>query len=158
MIKDPACKNKSYRVEELDRIVFDEIKKLVIDPNYISMVRDATESTDNTRQIHAIEKQIHAIKNQLSRLMDLYSTGIFDISDIEEKTRPLVKQRDSLQNELNRIRTEPHVTQQQVSDMVTSFQEALEHGTMQERRMIIEQLISRIDIDGDDITINWNFN
>lgn len=157
MIKDPACKNKSYRVEELDRIVFDEIKKLVIDPNYISMVRDATESTDSTRQIHIIEKQIHAIKNQLSRLMDLYSTGIFDISDIEEKTKPLMKQRDNLQNELNRIRTEPHVTQQQVSEMVTSFQEALEHGTMQERRMIIEQLISRIDIDGDDITIHWNF-
>ena len=28
MIKDPNCNNKYYRVEELDNIIFNEIRKL----------------------------------------------------------------------------------------------------------------------------------
>ena len=39
MIKDPNCKNKIYRIDELDKIIFDEIRKLAFDPDYIHILR-----------------------------------------------------------------------------------------------------------------------
>ena len=157
MIKDPNCRNKSYRVEELDTIIFNEIKKLKIDPDYVKMVKQATDNTGTAQRIHATQAQIKTITAQVSRFMDLYGTGIFTVDELDEKTKPLISQREKLQAELERLQKETQVTAQQVNDMIESFEEALKYGDLQQRRTIIESLIKRIDIDGEQITIHWNF-
>lgn len=158
MIKDPNCKNKFYRVDELDNIIFDEIKKLALDPNYLQALKKDAQKTDEAQQIHAIEQQIKSISNQISRFMDLYGVGKYSMDELDEKTTPLQEQRTKLNRELERLKENTKViTEEEVMMLVTSFEEALEHGTLQERRSIIEQLIDKIVIDGDDITIHWNF-
>lgn len=44
-----------------------------------------------------------------------------------------------------------------VEKLVESFEEALKFGTLEDRRTIIEQLIDKIVIDGDDVIIHWKF-
>lgn len=158
MIKDPNCKNKSYRIEELDNIIFDEIKKLKMDPDYIEMVKQSTNNSDNAQRIQATEGQIKALSTQISRFMDLYGTGLFTIEELDKKTTPLMQQREKLQKELERLQAESnHMTEEQVSNLVTSFEDALKYGDLHDRRNIIESLIRRIEIDGEEITIYWNF-
>ena len=158
MIKDPNCKNKIYRMENFDQIMFNQIRKLAIDPEYIKLVQKENEKADDVQRIHAIEKQIKQIDAQISRFMDLYGLGTFDIKQLDEKMQPLNAQKLKLQSELKRLQSDSkRITQEKVAELVSSFDDAIEYGTLEERRTIIEQLIDKIIIDGDDITIHWNF-
>lgn len=158
MIKDPNCRNKSYRVNELDEMIFNEIKKLAIDPEYIKQIKKQAEKDDDMQKIHAIEKQIKSINSQISRFMDLYGLGNYDMDELDAKTAPLHEQRTKLKKELEKLQeNSKRITEPEVLKLVESFEDALEHGDLQDRRFIIEQLINKIIIDGDDITIHWNF-
>lgn len=158
MVKDPNCKNKIYRTEFLDNLVIDQIKKLAIDPEYIKLLKTEASKTDEVQRIHAIENQIKQISSQLSRFMDLYGLGKYSLEELDEKTVPLTAQRTKLKAELEKLKTDSkRITEEQVMKLVESFEEVLEKGDLHDKRAIIEQLIERIDIDGDDITIHWNF-
>lgn len=158
MIKDPNCQNKIYKMEDLDNLVFGEIKKLAIDPEYIKLLKKDAAKHDEVQQIHTIENQIKTIGNQLSRFMDLYGLGTYSLEELDEKTKPLVVQRTKLKKELEKLQEDSkRMTEDQVMKLVESFDEVLETGDLHDRRSVIEQLINRIDIDGDDITIHWNF-
>lgn len=158
MIKDPNCKNKFYRIDELDNIIFAEIKKLAIDPEYLQVLKKDAEQDDEVQKIHAIEHQIKTISSQLSRFMDLYGLGKYSMEELDEKTAPLQDQRTKLKAEMERLQNNTkRITEEQVIKLVSSFEEVLEKGDLQDRRNIIEQLIDKIIIDNDDITIHWNF-
>ena len=158
MIKDPNCKNKNYRVNVLDDIVFSEIKKLKIDPDYMKQIKKDNAKTDEAQQIHAIESQIKTINGQLSRFMDLYGLGRYDLDELDAKTQPLADQKLKLQKELEKLKDDSKtMTESEVIKLVESFEEALAHGDLYDRRSIIEALIKKIVIDGDEVIIHWNF-
>lgn len=158
MVKDPNCKNKFYRIEKLDQLVFDEIKKLAIDPEYIKQIKKESEKLDDVQKIHAIEEKIKSINAQLSRFMDLYGLGKYSIDELDEKTSPLQEQRKKLKMEIEKLQSDSkRITEPEVMCLVASFEEALDHGSLQDRRTIIEQLIEKIVINDDEITIHWNF-
>lgn len=157
MVKDPNCANKMYKIEELDSIICDEIKKLAMDPEYIESIKDA-EPEDHIATIATLQKQIDSLGNQISRLMDLYSLGTFSIEELDGKIKPLQEQRMKLKKQLNSLQeTAKRMSNDQIMQYILSFAEALEHGDMADKRAIVDQLIDRIDIDGDDIIIHWNF-
>lgn len=147
MIIDPNCKNKNYDAAVLDKLVFDEVKKLSLDPDYIFHNNPVTDTKP-------IEDQIKNIDNQISRLIDLYSIGKFDVSTLDDKIASLTDQKMKLTPQLN-TNTMPA---EAVTALVTSFEDVLNNGTMEDVRTILEQLINRIEIDNDNITIHWNFN
>jgi site-specific DNA recombinase len=158
MIKDPNCKNKIYRMDDLDNIIFNEIKKLAVDPEYIDQLKKESEKLEDVQKIHAIEQKIKSIDAQISRFMDLYGLGNYDIDQLDKKTAPLNEQRTKLKKELETLQeNSKRITEPEVRKLVESFDEVLEKADLQQTRCIIEQLIDRIIIDGDDITIHWNF-
>lgn len=80
------------------------------------------------------------------------------MAELDEKTTPLQDQRSKLKKELESLTNESKkMPDEQIIKLATSFEDAIEHGTLEERRSIIEALINKIMIDGDDITIHWNF-
>lgn len=158
MIKDPNCRNKNYDMAELDNIIFDQIRKLAIDPEYIHQLKKDHLQTDIDQKIHVIESQIKQINNQLSRFMDLYGLEKYSLEELDEKTTPLQTQRMKLKKELQQLQKDNQkMPEEEVIKIVSSFDEVLEAGDLHETRSVIEALINRIDIDGDDITIHWNF-
>lgn len=158
MVKDPNCKNKFYRIDDLDQIIFGEIKKLAIDPEYIKQIKKEHEKLDDVQKIHAIEEKIKSINAQISRFMDLYGLGKYSIDELDEKTSPLQEQRRKLKHEIEKLQTDSkRITEPEVMCLVASFEEALNHGDLEDRRTIIKQLIDKIVINDDDIIIHWNF-
>ena len=157
MVKDPNCKNKIYRIEVLDEMIFDEIRKLKLDPDYLKSIRKTSDKQSDQEQITVIEEEIQSINNQLSRFLDLYGLGKFSIDDLDKKTKQLSERKLKLQKALHDLQEKSkHKTDKEVMKMVESFDEVLKTGSLKDRRSIIEALIKRIDIDNDDITIYWN--
>lgn len=160
MITDPTCKNKNWKGEELENIVFNEIRKLAIDPEYLHEIAEANHRTriDPEDNIKVLKTEIEKLDSQISRLLDLYSTGKFTIDQIIDRTDPLNQQKQALQTELQSIQAEKGLLlEDEAIEMVRSFDEILESGDFNNIRELIQALIERIEIDGDDVYIYWKF-
>ena len=155
MIKDPNCKNKTYRDYKLEEIIYNEIRKLKTDQSYFAEIRKSVDSTAKKRMI---EKRIEQIESQVSKLMDLYTLGSIDINVIKAKMNPLNDEKKSLEMELENINEEvSQITKEEVLDLVGLFEEAIKENDPYKIHNIISELIDHIEIDGEEIRIHWNF-
>lgn len=155
-VKDPNCKNKNWKLQELTDLVFNEIKQLALDPEYMHELKE-DEPEDNRTEV--IQAEIDKINNKMSKLMDLYILDTMSKEVLTEKVHELNEQKNKLEAEIDNIRTEEltKLTKEQISNIVKDFPEVLNRGDFEEIRTVIGELIERIDIDNEDITIHWNF-
>lgn len=158
MIIDPNCKNKIYRRDELDKIIFDEISKLANDPTYIHELKQDSYSDEMRQKESLIQKEIEKIETQKSRFMDLYGLGEFSAQEIQKKVAPLNEQKQNLLKELSILKAdESDLAENDAVELVRTWSDVLEKGSFDQIRMLINALIERIEIDGDDIDIFWKF-
>lgn len=140
MIRSDSCKNKIWKVEELDKLILSEVNKLSFEP---------LPSPEHKIDTKCIESQIASIDKQISRFLDLYGLGKFSVSALEAKIVPLEEKKHLLNLQLE----EPV----DFSTIIESIPEILEHGDFEEVRFIVHSLIDRIIINGEDVEIHWNF-
>lgn len=156
LIKDPNCKNTTWKMNDLDNLVFDEIKKLALDPDYITEIK-ASKTEDERPAI--IQDEIIKIDEQISRLMDLYTIGQMPIDILQDRIHGLNDQKTKLETELNNIAKEQQekLTHAETLDIVRSFGDILARNDFDEIRATIAALIEKVVIDGENITVHWNF-
>jgi site-specific DNA recombinase len=159
MIKDPNCINKNWRMEVLDEIVLNEIKKLAMDPEYIKTLQNEKPvETETPDKIKIIKDEIESIDDQISRFMDLYGIGKFTIEQVSQKIDPLNEKRSALEKELKKLNSERGaLSEEKVIEILSSFEDILEQGNFDEIRLIIESLIYYIELDEDNVYIHWKF-
>lgn len=159
LVRDPNCKNKNWNINELDELIFNEIKKLATDPDYMTTIQDNNlNKTDNLNHVDIIRKEIHKIDEQISRFMDLYGIGKFTIDQVSKKVDPLNEQRNALERELSSIVGKTGgITDENAYEIIDSFADILDRGNFEEIRLAIESLIYYIELDNEDITIHWRF-
>lgn len=159
MIKDPNCKNKNWKMKELDSLVFDEIRKLAVDPKYIHEIRSKkAQSNDNPNKIEILKHEIQNLNDQISRFMDLYGLGKFTIDQVSGKIDPLNEQREALEKELNELNADTEeLSEEETYRLASSFEEVLAEGDFHKIRLLIASLIYYIEIDNEDVYIHWKF-
>lgn len=159
MVKDPNCKNKNWRIEVLDEIILNEIKKLAIDPEYMKSLQvEKPVDTEAPDKIKIIKDEIANIDDQISRFMDLYGIRKFTIEQVSEKVDPLNEKRSALEKELQKLNSERGaITEERAIEIINSFEDVLERGDFDEIRLIIESLIYYIELDEDNVYIHWKF-
>lgn len=157
MIKDPNCKSKSYKVEVLNDLILEEVKKLSLDPDYMEQLADHTEEQDNIKNIEIIRKEINRLSAQRSRLIDLYSVGGIPVEDLSEKVKNVNMQMDALFAEMDALAKDGKITFEEARDRIKDFKGLVEEGNREEIANVIKSLIDRIEIGNDEITIKWKF-
>ena len=157
MIKDPNCKNKNYRAEELDMAILFELNKLAIDPEYVEHVRQNKPKNDVNEKIKSITSEIEKIDTQISKMMDLYALGTIDMDVISTKVAELNKTKTALQKELDSLDVPEtnEMTVEEIQSIASLIND--ESITLQDKRKIIQSLIYYIEIDNEDILIHWKF-
>lgn len=140
MIKNPDCKNKTWSVAVLDDMILSEIKKLTLED---IKKRDSVDAD-------ILKKELAKIESQIKRYLQLYGTGRYDLDTLDGLVLPLEQKKLSIEDELKRIPEEEDI------DLPT-LQEAVDTSSFDDKRQIVESLIQKIVIDGDDITIFWKF-
>lgn len=159
MVKDPNCKNKHWKMEELDNLVFEEIRKLAMDPDHIAKARAEKEKlSDSADKVALLRKEIEKLDAQISRFMDLYGIGKFTIDQVSNKVDPLNEEKTKLEKEIEILTASTgDLTEEEAIQVVNSFGEILDRGDFNEIRLTIETLINKIVLDNDDVYIHWNF-
>lgn len=157
MIKDPNCKNKIYKAEELEGAILGEIKKLAIDPAYVDQVRENKPVNNAAEKAKAISAEIAKVDSQISKMMDLYALGTIDIDAINDKVASLSSTKSRLTAELDSLAVpadDEVMTTKQIRDMAGLIKKA---KTTEQKREVIASLIYSIEIDGENVTIHWKF-
>lgn len=157
MIKDPTCKNRNFRMEELEGIVLSEIHKLAFEPGHIEKVRENRPVSDMTEKIKSITSEIAKIDTQISKMMDLYALGTIDLDVISEKVSGLNSTKTALTKELETMKVpEPEnvMTDEQVRDTAALMEKDF---PLEDKRNILQSLIYYVEIDGENILIHWRF-
>ena len=154
MIKDANCNNKTWHMNELDQIVFDEIGKLALDSSF---VHETKSKIDNSGKIKVLEKEIAKIEKQKSRFMDLYGLGSFTPEEIQSKIVPLNEQQKKIEDEIDSLTDDKSVSEEDTIKILNKWDDVIKHGSFDQIRTLINALIAKIEIDGDDITIFWKF-
>lgn len=156
-VVNPNCRNKIWRMEELDRKIFSEIEKLSLDPKYIDELRGESADEEKPRKIELLRKRIEELTKQVSRYSDLYSLGSMDMDEVKAKIEPLTAERQSLKIELEMLQRESSVTTEHTLKLAHSFGEALESGVLEDIRFIVDELVEKVVLDGEKIRIHWTF-
>lgn len=157
MVKDPNCKNKIYKVELLDNIILEEIKKLSIDSSQIQKIQTSNLSDGIKQKETLIKKEIEKLSSQKSRFMDLYGIGQFTMDELNEKIVPINAQIEKLKIELNGLNIKHSMSEKEVIEIVSNFEDIIKRGKIEEIRLMIASLIDRIEINEDNINIFWRF-
>lgn len=150
MVKDPDCKNDNYKCPELDKIVLDEMRKLTLEDLHEKPLKESN-------KLKPLKKELEKIDRQRERLMDLYTIGDFSIEELQSKVLPLTEKRNLLKSQIEELIEKPKDNMEELKKAVSSISDVLDNGDFFKIRQLIDTLIDRIEIDGEDITIHWDF-
>lgn len=158
MVKDPNCKNKTYRMEKLDKVVLDSISLLASDPRHIEEIKKASLAPSDVDKVSLIKKEIEKIDAQRKKLRQLYALNEFTMEELQEDIRPLNDQKQKLITQLNALNAgKSSMTVEEVKKVVSNFRDVLERGVYEEIRLIIDTLVDKVVINEEDIDIHWKF-
>lgn len=139
-VKDPNCKNDTWKTEEFEALILAEIAKLKAED-----IEPPKPKKENKKSVQA---ELKKIDSQISRLMDLYSVNSISFDAVQKKI-------EDLENKKTRLSaTDPEPSK---GYLVEDFAEAIENGNADQIRAIARALISKVEIDGENVTIWWNF-
>lgn len=162
MIKSDHCTNRlhPYTVADLDSIIINEILKLSLDKAYFDdMINEISDNADDMQATKDIIKEkIKDTDKQIDRLLNLYQTGLLEITDIQIRLGELQKERKLLEKQLENETEKPSVDIKKTWDTLSTFSDILENGTAEDIHNIIHSLIDKIVVLNEDITIYWSFN
>lgn len=154
LVRDPNCKNKTWNMEKLDNIVFDEIRKLAVEPDYKNEI-----ITTNKDESKIIQKEIDKLDKQILRLMDLYQIGTIPIESVKAKIKEADEKKKNLEIQLSNIENEKKkkLSINEGIKHAANFDNILQKGDFHEIRRVLTDLIEYIEVDGENIGIHWNF-
>ena len=155
MIKDKDCKNKTWHMEDLDQIIFDEISKLAMDTSHVHEIR--FQKDDNLEKVEILKKELQKIDNQRNRLIDLYGLGTFTVDEIQAKIEPLNEKRKSISDEINTLESDKSLSEEDAIDYLSKWDDILHNGEFEQVRTLINALIEKIEIDDENVIIHWKF-
>lgn len=156
MIKDPNCKNKRWRAELLDNRILEIIQKLIFDrsslPSPVSAVLPVHD------QKSALSRHIAALDSQISKILDLYQFQSVPADQIAARLENLTNEKAALEAALYALEEPaPALNHEQIKVALGTPMDVIEHGTLEEKRILLQSLIKRIEIDQDNLTIFWRF-
>ena len=151
LAKGRTCNNPSWRLDELESLVFGEIKKLKFEKY--------TPSTTKDNRPEMLSKRLSDIEQKISRLIDLYADGTLSHKQLEAKIKSLNEQKTRLVDELNELNdaSSQELSHKAAVGLSKGFQAVLNTNDYDKIRAVLTALIDRIEIGAEDITIFWNF-
>lgn len=158
------CDNPTYKVELLDRIILDEIKKLKFDPEYLNKIMVTPDTVAADEEVRVLNDKLKEITVKIDKLMDLYTLGTIPIEAINNRVKPLYQEKEKLEKQIEEIKEnakDPDVlSYEDTREILGQFGDNLEDMPLTDKREIVQSLIKRIEIFHDRFAfkIYWKFN
>lgn len=160
MVKDPDCSNrkKKPRVSELDDLILSEIGKLAADPAALDDLMNDPEAPED--KAGPVSERLEEIEKQISRLLNLYQTGVLDLEELQPRISDLKEERGRLSSLLETMEEETagKLSKTAALEAASAFPAAVASGDPEELRSLVRALIEKVVYNNGEMTIYWKFN
>ena len=163
MIKDPSCKNKNWPINELERVVFEEINKLADNPNLVRKMKKEPlgGSTEGNK---SVKSEVDDISSEINRLMDLYQQNdqMIQVGEIAQRIDELYHKKVRLLESVDENRTEKRAFNKEraiviLKDLQAAMRENNTSDNIKFIRYSLLQLVDRIEVLGEEVHFLWSF-
>lgn len=144
-IVDPNCKNRKWKIPDLDKLVIDYISRL----NFSDL---KPEPELPPEPVIDYSQRIQEIDRQIGNLIDLYQVDGISIEVVSQKIKTLAQEKESLEAAAKK----PIPRRSTLDDMMQArdtFLSLTGNGPLEEKRACLSMLIDKIIIDDVDVNI-----
>ena len=158
MVKDPNCKNKIWKGSELEPIIDAKIRELLSSPQMAAEIAAARKPKPATGSRNTeVEKRLREIDKQIGKLMELYQHDDIPAELLGERINKLYNERTALESSLTPV-VEDEVTPFDLAEaLISDAAQVWDFADENQKRRILQSLISRIVLTDDDVEIEWAF-
>ncbi len=158
------CTSGSVRADELDPLVWAEVRRLLENPELVRAEIDRRLAAMRTqhpaaRRREALERDLTRANSAIERLIEAYQEQLITLDELRARTPPLRKRQTTLQAQLDSLDAELHdaETYLKLADTLKGFLGRLADGLDQldiaGQQRILRLVIREVLIGGDDDTI-----
>jgi site-specific DNA recombinase len=158
------CTSGPVRADELDPLVWAEVRRLLEDPELVRVEIDRRLTALRTehpaaRRRETLERDLARADTAVTRLIEAYQEQLISLDELRARTPPLRKRQTTLRAQLDALEAELHdaETYLQLADTLEGFLGRLADGLDQldiaEQQRILRLVVREVLIGGDDDTI-----
>ena len=156
-----VCQSRPIRADELDGLVWDEVRRLLEDPALVRAEIDrrfTTLRTEHpaTRRREALERDLTRATSAIEPLIEAYQEQLISLEELRARMPTLRKRQSTLQAQLDTLDAELHdaETYLKLADTLESFLTRLSDGldqlTLDDQQRILRLVVREVLIGGDD--------
>jgi site-specific DNA recombinase len=156
-----VCHSRPIRADELDQLVWAEVRQLLEDPERVRAEIDRRLEALRTehpaaRRREALERDLTRAGGAIERLIEAYQEQLISLDELRARMPALRKRQTTLQAQLNALEGELHdaETYLKLADTLEGFLTRLSDGldelTLDEQQRILRLIVREVLIGGDD--------
>jgi site-specific DNA recombinase len=160
----PVCDNRPVRQDLLDHVVWNEVVRLLEDPDLIQRELDrrlaAARTSDPTRQREkSLQRELRRTRSAIDRLLTAYQEELLSLDELRQRMPELRQREHALQTELNSIldqisdRAIYLRLAETLSDFLSRLRTSADTLDIQERQRIVRLVIKDILVGDETIVI-----
>ncbi len=160
MIKSDSCSNRKehFTVSDLDALVLEEIKKLALDPAALDALVEEN-AGEAPPDLGAFRERLGNVEKQITRLLNLYQTGIVGLEEIQDRLSALKEERKAAQKCLEEAEAEDSgkMSKGEAAAALASLSGIIEAGDGDGLYALVHSLIEKVVVLNGNVTIYWAF-
>jgi site-specific DNA recombinase len=156
-----VCTSRPVRADELDPLVWSEVRRLLEDPALVRAEIDRRLAALRSehpaaRRRETLERDLHRAEGAIARLIEAYQEQLISLEELRARTPTLRKRQTALRAQLDALETELHdaETYLQLADTLEGFLGRLADGldqlNIEEQQRILRLVVREVLIGGDD--------
>jgi site-specific DNA recombinase len=157
MIKDPNCKNRNWKVEDLEPRIEAEVLRLIRSPQMAAEIAAAKPKVIVLDENVGTEKRLREIDRQINKLMGLYQQDGIPAEVLGESINKLYHEKTALQASLVPVVRRETMPLDLVQELLADAAQMWDFADESQKRRIMQSLISKVTLTDDDIKIEWAF-
>ena len=145
-------------MSDLDALVLEEIKKLALDPASLDVLVEES-AGEAPPDLEAFRERLGNVEKQITRLLNLYQTGIVGLEEIQDRLSVLKEERKAAQNCLDEAEAEDSgkMSKGEAAAALASLSGIIEAGDSDGLFALVHSLIEKVVVLNGNVTIYWAF-
>lgn len=154
MVKDKNCRNENWRLDEMTKIIENEMLNIVYDEDHFN--KQMQKKQKSGFDFELIKKEILGIDRKINKVMDLMlDENLQKIDAMKDKLIRLSDRKNQLQKLLaENKKTNNSKIFQETANTIKDTWETLNVG---EKNELLRRIIKTIWVNGHELQIDWNF-
>lgn len=160
MIKSDSCSNRKnhFNISDLDALVLNEIKKLSLDPGTLDSLIEENQGSSGPDP-EGFEERLAEVEKQITRIINLYQSGVVDLEEIQGRLSDLKSEREKLQENLEGLveKTSGKLSKAAALEALDSLAAIINSGEADALYSLVHNLVRKVVVYNGDVTIHWAF-